>query len=134
MSIDFESVFAKKFIIKSKRDRLMFELNGKKRIDGIGRFCHNAGEMLIKEKIVAFGNHLGRNEIIKIAEKYGVYEKWHIIAYDQGIDKTVCSLDEALKLVLGNGMAAVVFSENTAIIETEQCEGTPVRYILHNCE
>lgn len=134
INIDFERDFVEKFIVKSKRDRLLFELNGKKRIDGIGRFCHNAGEMLIKEKIVAYGNHLGHDEIIKIAEKYGVPEKWHIIAYDQSIDKTVCDLDKALKLVLGNGMAAVVFSDNTAIVETEQCLGTPERYVLHNCE
>lgn len=43
----------------------------------------------------------------------------------------VCKLDQALELVLENGMAAIIVSNNTAIVETEQYKGTPLRYILH---
>lgn len=131
MDIDFERKFVENFVKKGKRDRLLFELSGKRRINGIGRFCHNAGELLIKEKIIAQGNHLYHDEIIKIAEKYGISEKWHIIAYNQNIDRMACKLGEALSLVLGNGMPAVIFSDAMAIVETEQCTGTPIRYILH---
>lgn len=107
-------------------------MSGKKREKGIGRFCHDAGEMLIKEKIAAYGIHLYHDKIMKITEEYGASEKWHIMASNKNIDRTVCGLSEALKLVLGNGMAAVIFSDNMAVVETEQCAGTPMRYILHN--
>lgn len=127
-----EKNFVKKFIVKDKRDRLLFELCSKKRVNGIGRFCHNAGEILLQEKIIVSGNHLHYDEIIKIIEQYGVSERWHIIAFNKSIDGVTCKLSEALNLVLGNGMAAIIVSDTMAIVESEQCSGTPTRYILHD--
>lgn len=132
MSNKIERNFVEKFIVKDKRDRLLFELCGKKRVSGIGRFCHYADEMLLKEKIIVFGNHLHYDEIIKIIEQYGVSEQWHIIAFNKSIDGISCKLSEALDLVLGNGMAAIIVSDTMAIVESEQCAGTPTRYILHD--
>ncbi|MBQ8687398.1 MAG: hypothetical protein IJ512_02465 [Ruminococcus sp.] len=127
-----EENFVEKFVVKSRRDRLLFELCGKKRANGIGRFCHNADEMLLQEKIIEFGNHLHHDEIIKIIEQYAVPERWHIIAFNKSIDGMSCKLSEALDLVLGNGMAAIIVSDTMAIVESEQCTGTPARYILHD--
>lgn len=125
-----EKAFVQQFVVKEKRDRLLYELSGKKRRNGIGRFCHNAEDMLLQAKIIARGNHLYHDEIMRTAEEYGISGTWYIIAYDQNIDKKVCDLSEALELVLGNGMASVIVSGNMAIIETEQSIGTPMRYLL----
>ena len=48
---EIEKSFIECFVVKSKQDRLLFELGGKKRRDGVGRFCHNAEEILRPEKI-----------------------------------------------------------------------------------
>ena len=128
---EIETRFIQKFIVINKRDRLLFELNGKKRQAGIGRFCHNADDLLLKEKIIKSGRDLSRDEIVKAVEKLNSSKHWHIIAYDPKLDKKSCKLSEALELVLGNGMAAIIVSDNMAIIETEQDFGTPMRYICY---
>ena len=133
MKYNAEEYFVNNYIIKEKRGRLLFELNGKKRRDGIGRFCHGADEILIGKKIILSGKLLF-DEIKNTLEKYDKDAFWYIIAYDKNIDRKCVRLDEALDLVLGNGMAAVMLSGNTAFVETEQCEGTPVRYILRSSE
>lgn len=131
MENEIEKEFIRKFIVKNIRERLLFELSGKKRQDGIGRFCHNADDLLLKEKIILSGKELFYDDIVKTAEKYNPSKQWYIIAYNTILDKKSCKLSEALNLVLGNGMAAIIVSDNMAIIETEQCFGTPMRYICY---
>lgn len=130
MNNEIEKKFIQQFIIKNKQDRLLFELSSKKRQNGIGRFCHSADDYLIKDKIKLSGNKLYYDEIVKAAEKYSSSKQWYIIAYDPMLDKKLCKLSDALDLVLGNGMAAIIVADNMAIVETEQCMGTPMRYVL----
>ena len=49
---EIEKSFIECFVVKSKQDRLLFELGGKKRRDGVRRFCHNAEDILKPEKIM----------------------------------------------------------------------------------
>lgn len=161
---EIEKAFIEKYIVNSKRKRLLFELSGKKRREGLARFCHNAEEMFRAERIIARGNHLLMEEIqdiIKEEQKAwkdskceignqsgkvtrihqddvtrdmieNASGKCHIMAYQVALDGKTTTIDEALKLVLGNGMPAIVIGDHFAIIETEQCFGTPMRYILHD--
>lgn len=126
-----EKSFVKRFIKKKKQDRLLFELSGKKRQHGIERFCHNAEDMIDTERIVYSGNSLFPDEILKITKQYKVPESCYIIAYQKELDKKYVSFEDALGLVLGNGMAAIIICNDFAVIETEQYSGTPFRYILH---
>ena len=126
-----EKSFVKKFIKKEKQDRLLFELSGKKRQHGIERFCHNAEDMIDTERIAYSGNNLLPDEILKITKQYKVPESCYIIAYQNELDKKYVSFEDALGLVLGNGMAAIIICNDFAVIETEQYSGTPFRYILH---
>ena len=126
-----EKSFVKRFIKKEKQDRLLFELSGKKRQHGIERFCHNAEDMIDTERIVYSGNNLLPDEILKITRQYKVPELCYIIAYQKELDKKYVSFEDALGLVLGNGMAAIIICNDFAVIETEQYSGTPFRYILH---
>lgn len=126
-----EKSFVKRFIKKKKQDRLLFELSGKKRQHGIERFCHNAEDMIDTERIVYSGNSLFPDEILKITKQYKVPESCYIIAYQKELDKKYVSFEDALGLVLGNGMAAIIICNDFAVIETEQYFGTPFRYILH---
>ena len=70
-------------------------------------------------------------EILSVAKHYGVSGLCYIIAYNEEIDRKSCTLNEALNLVLGNGMAGIIICDDLVVIETERCIGTPMRYILH---
>ena len=128
---EIEKAFIDQYVKKYKRERLLFELSGKKRQHGIGRFCHNAEEMVKADKIVMSGNKLFADEILAVAKQYGTSGMCYIIAFNEYLDGKQCTLKEALKRVLSNGMAAIIVCDNFAVVETEQCEGTPMRYILH---
>lgn len=127
-----EQFFVNNFVVKNRRQRLLYELSGKKRIDGMMRFCHGTLNLIIKEKIIASGTDLYETEILHIIRQHTNAGNAYIMAYDEEIDACSCSVQEALKKVLGNGMAAIVVIDNLVVIETEQCYGTPGRYILVN--
>lgn len=125
-----EKIFVDRCIINRMQDRLLFELNGKKRKDGIGRFSHNATDLLKSESIVASGNNLFLDEIIKLTEKFDTSGKCYVVAYNEELDKKLLTFREALELILGNGMPAIIISNKIAVIETEQCYSTSIRYIV----
>lgn len=127
---DAEKIFVNRCVINRMQNRILFELNGKKRKNGIGRFSHNTADLLKFESIVASGDNLFQDEIIKLTEKFNISGKCYIIACNEKLDKKVLTFREALELVLGNGMPAVIISDKIAVIETEQCYGTPMRYIV----
>ncbi len=129
---EIEKSFIECFVVKSKQDRLLFELGGKKRRDGVGRFCHNAEEILRPEKIMMSGDCLLIQNIMEVCRQYDISQECYIIAYDPRLDRRICSLNDALKLVLGNGMPAIIICNDLIIVETEQCFGTPTRYILRD--
>ena len=87
--------------------------------------------MIDTERIVYSGNNLLPDENLKLTKQYKVPESCYIIAYQKELDKKYVSLADAFNLVLGNGMAAIIVCDNFVIIETEQCFGSPFRYILH---
>ena len=128
---EIEKTFVDKFIIKSQKDRLLFELSGKKRQNAIGRFCHSTENIIKSDRIVSSGDTLFSDEILAIAKQYNVSGLCYIIAYNKNLDRKSCTLNDALNFVLGNGMAAIIICNNLVVIETEQCFGTPIRYILH---
>ena len=128
---EIEKSFIEKYILKDKQDRLIFELSGKKRQTGTGRFCHNTETIIQSDRIVSCGNKLFFNEILTVAKQYNVSGLCYIIAYNEDLDRKTCTLNNALNLVLGNGMPAIIICDDFIIIETEQCFGTPMRYILH---
>ena len=126
----FEQEFVSKCIIKRMQERLLFELSGKKRVNGIDRFSHNTDELLKTEKIISKSNQLFKDEILVIIEKLSQAKECYIMAHNKDLDRRLCSFSDALELVIGNGMPAVIISDNVAVIETEQCYGAPTRYIV----
>lgn len=128
---EIEKSFVENFISKRMQDRLIFELGGKKRQQGIGRFCHNTDEIIKLDRIVSSGTDIFFDDILTLAKQYNVSGECYIIAFNEHFDKTFTTLKDALNLVLGNGMSAIIICNNLVIIETEQCLGTTMRYILH---
>lgn len=129
MNYDKENMFIKNFIVKNRRNRLIFEFSGKKRPQGICRFCHNADDLLIKEKIVIKSNKLFLKDIEKTIRQLTNEQEAYIITCTD-LDGTSCDLSEALKSVFGSGSAGIIIIGNVAFVETEQEQGMPDRYIL----
>lgn len=129
MEKETERRFVQCFIRREKRERLLFELAGKKRREGIGRFCHGAEDLLMKEKIIACGP-LSIGQIRVWAEQYAPKETCYLCAYNESLDGQRVPAPAALEKALGNGMAAMLIFERLAIVETEQESGTPDRYVL----
>ncbi len=129
MERETERRFVQCFVRREKRERLLFELAGKKRREGIGRFCHGAEDLLMKEKIIASGP-LSLSAVQSLVQRCAKGQSAYVCAYNPELDGLRVSGPEAVKGVLGNGMAAVIIFDSLVIVETEQAAGTPKRYVL----
>lgn len=130
MNGEYENIFIEQFIVKERRERLRFELCGKKRRDALSRFCHNSEDLLLMNRVVYSGNDISQKALIKLAEENCQSSKCYIMAYNDDIDGIVCKFAEAVGMAVGNGMAAIIISDGFAIVETEQCFGNAKKYVL----
>lgn len=129
MERETEQRFVQRFVRREKRERLLFELHGRHRREGVGRFCHGAEDLLMKEKIIASGP-LNITQIRSYVERYAPKETGYLCAYNESLDGLRMPAPAALKKTLSNGMAALLIFDRLAIVETEQENGTPDRYVL----
>lgn len=123
-----EESFVNSYILNNKRDRLLFELCGKKRRDGIDRFSHSADNFLIESKIKLKGQHISKDLQIIVTESK--CHKCYVISYSEELDGKEFNKDEVLNLILGCGMPSIAIFDNFAIIETEQEQGPATKYLL----
>lgn len=130
IDVQIEKIFINRFIKKAFRQRLSYELFGRKRRNGLGRFCHNARDMLIENRIAAIGKNISKNEIHKLQPNSCKNKRCYIMSYNEPTDGIICGFDEALNLVLGNGMGAVIIFDVFAVVETEQCFGSAEKIVL----
>ena len=65
-----EKKFIDTYIVKSRKDRIFYELcNKKKRIHAIGRFCHTTVDY-VKETCISYsGNKISREELLELIQK-----------------------------------------------------------------
>ncbi len=123
-----EEDFVNNYIIKSKRERLLFELCGKKRKDGIGRFSHYAEDILNSAKIQLKGQYIEK-DLRDIVAKTNSH-KCYVISYIDELDGREFNKNEILDIMLGCGMPSIAIFNDFAIIETEQEQGPAVKYLL----
>ncbi len=123
-----EESFVNSYIIKNKRDRLLFELCGKKRRDGIGRFSHFADNLLIEAKIKLKGQYILEDlrHVVATTDNH----KCYVISYSEELDGKEFNKDEVLDLISNCGMPSIVVLDNFAIIQTEQEQGPAIKYLL----
>lgn len=130
MNSEYENTFIDQFIVKERRERLRYELNGKKRRDALSRFCHDSENLLMMNRVIYSGNDISQNALIKLAEENCKGKLCYIMAYNNDIDGIVCGFEEAVEKVVGNGMAAIIIADGFAVVETEQCFGSAQKYVL----
>ena len=123
-----EEAFVKNYIVSSKRERLLFELCGKKRSDGINRFCHRVEELLMPSRIRLCGTDITNDLQDKIATDG--QRKCYVISYNDAWDGKEMDKNNILELMIGYGMPSIAIFEDFAIIETEQEQGPAKKYLL----
>jgi hypothetical protein len=127
-----EVEIVKTFFHKYYQERILYELNSKKkRLKALDRLCHNFEEVLNCNymKKVECTDH---EDVLKKMKCHGALETCYVISYNKLVDGKYMKLDEALKNVVGYGMASLVvcIPNKLAYFEAEQINGAPPRYIL----
>lgn len=123
-----EENFVNSYVIKNKRERLLFELWGKKRRDGIGRFSHRADNHIDDSKIRLKGQYIS-NDLKEIVATTNT-SKCYVISWYEEFDGKEFNKDDVLDLLLGCGMPSIAIFDDFVIIETEQEQGPAIKYFL----
>jgi len=123
-----EEAFVKNYIVSHKRERLLFELHGKKRQEGIGRFCHCADTLLIPSTVKAHGKYITQQLQQQIA--ISKCSKCYVISIFEELDGIVLDKEEVLEAILGLGMPSIAIFDDFVIVETEQVQGPAIKYLL----
>lgn len=123
-----EEDFVRTYIIKNRRERLLFELHGSKRQDAVGRFCHCADDLLIESRIKSKGQYILKD--IEARLLASAAQTCYVISYSLGIDGKMLRKQEVLDEIIGRGMASIAIFDDFVIIETEQVQGPAIKYIL----
>ena len=114
-----EQHFVQSFIRKNRRERLLYELTTpEKRYDGVGRFGHQAKELLEPSKIIMEGEDLDRrpefDRFVQLHNKIcfvlspDFYTDEQFLPLRDAVHKAAISLDAVL--IMGSTFA-VVFGE-----------------------
>lgn len=133
MNNEYEINFVNKFIVKNKRERILYELSSnKKRKNVIGRFCHDSLVYIDESKIVYKGNTISNSELESLVINYTFDKMCYVIAWNSDIDGRFLEREYAINEVIGNGMASIIVFENVIIIESEQEQGAATKYVLYS--
>ena len=128
MNAQLEEKFVKSCIVRDKRERMLFELQGKRRRDAIGRFCHNADDIIMKSAVLEAGNDISGAICSRV--KMAKDRQCYVISYYEDMDGCSMDKDMALEKTIGRGMPSVLVFSDFCIVETEQDIGASVKYIL----
>ena len=123
-----EEIFVEAYIKKSKRERLLFELWGKKRLDAVGRFCHCVDDLLVESTIMMSGKYITQelqNKIMSVSD-----DKCYVISYYDDLDGKELKKNDVLNQIIGRGMPSIVIFSDFVIIESEQVQGPAIKYFL----
>ncbi len=131
MEKEIEETFVNTYIVKNRRERLLYELFSKnKRKNALSRFCHNSTENLIASKIAYAGKETLQlqNSISRIKDEY-----CYVLSFEKTLDGTWCKKSDIISRIIGLGMPSIAVFSHMAIIETEQIQGSAVKFILGRC-
>ena len=104
--------FISKYIISQKKNRLLYEINSKKKKSNfINYFCHDTLSFVIPEKIVYSGN-------ISNANNYIIESDFLVISSDF-IDGKMMNKEDLILYMEKEYMAIVAISDLIAIIKEE---------------
>lgn len=130
MDIDVENKFIDNFVRKPFKKRLMFELSGKKRDEGVSRFCHNANVILDLRYAFEVGKDIYHAELKKYLTELN-YKFNNDCYYFDSYCGEYLKTDEAIERNMGNMSASIIlFGDKIAFVKSETDFGAPLKYLL----
>ena len=114
-----EEAFVQKYIVKNRRERLLFELGSpKRRYRALSRFCHQAEGLLDPDRIVLAGSNLENEpEFIMFVRNHN--EECEVLSPDSLIDGMRAKLKDAVREASMSSDAAVIIGSGFAVVFSE---------------
>ena len=130
LDISAEQRFVRLFIRKSRKDRLLYELTTpEKRHDGIGRFCHQAKELLDPAKIVMEGEDLERRpEFERFVRQHD--ELCYVLSLEIASDGVFLPLRDVLNQAILCFDAVLIIGTTFSVVFGEVEKGGRGKYLL----
>lgn len=133
MDIEKEKMFVNRYIIKNKRERILYELNKpSKRLDALSRFCHDYYTYVDERKIIYRGKEITDKQLKEIVKKYGNENEGYMLCWDERYDSMDMAVDTAIPIMRNDGMCMIFMSGDICIISTEQTQGPKEIVVLHS--
>ena len=109
----YQEYFISNYVVFNKRDRLIFELNSKKKKEKfMNYFCHDTKKIIIPERIVYEGNVIDAMPYIKSINEF------YVMTYDN-IEGKMLDKNELMKYIEEEYMPIIAISESLVIIKEE---------------
>ena len=127
MDKEYWSFFINNFIKEKYKERLNYEFESvKKRDKAMGRFCHNAIEILRKDKIIYSSKKL------YCFTKDQLKQEVLIVNMTNHIQGLICLLDEALEIAEKEYMATLIIGKDFIYVKEEVSSSDWNIYVLQN--
>ena len=125
-----EEYFINTFIIKNRRERLLYELSSPdKRYDGLSRFCHNARDLLEPSRIIMKGENIDRDHAFyEFSRDHD--ELCYVISPDLYEDGEYLLLDDALDIATIGLDAIIIIGSTFAVVFDEPMKGGRDKFLL----
>ena len=131
MDKSIEEKFVNNFVVKDKRERILHELNSKKKREIAMR---RIIPLLDKRFVVFEGQNADDNVLLAELKKYTKIPKTCYNISDSSDDGNILPLEIAIKNMLEYEMSYVIICDENTVVASEEYEapfGAPWRGILH---
>lgn len=122
--------FVNSFIIKNRRERLLYELTTiKKRSAGVSRFCHQAREILDPSKIIMEGKDIDRTtEFKNFVTQHD--EICLVLSPDFYMDERYLSFEDAVHQANSCLDAVIIMGSSFAVVYAEPMKDGRGKFLL----
>lgn len=118
-----EEYFAKTFLRKERRDRLLSELTTpRKRSRGLDRFCHSSADLIDPERILMQGDDLERQPVFESFVKEHE-EMVVLLSPEPTVDLLAMPFSEAVRIAVMSPDAVIIVGDGFSCVFSEVYKG-----------
>lgn len=130
MDYSAEERFVERYIRKSRRERMLYELTTPaKRYDGLSRFCHQSEELLDPARILMKGEDMDRSAgFLEFARRHE--GMCYVLSSDYAPEGQEMPLKDAVNWAISCFDAVVIIGKDFALVFGEVMKGGRGKYLL----
>ena len=127
MDKDLEKFFVEQYINNEFQNRILYELNSKKRLKGLMRFCHNINYFIKNKTIVNILSNPSEDEILKFFQKDN--KEVYVLSFDF-LEGKWFNIQEAINHIFKENFFMIIISKQNVVIKPEVVTGKAEYYFL----